>query len=252
MTLLQNIRSLAGPTLLAVSTIVGFGILFPPSAYAGSKGVVELYTSQGCSSCPPADRLAAQLAQDPELVVLTLPVTYWDYLGWKDTFAKKEFTNRQYAYAKLRGDRSVYTPQVVINGFDHTVGSDEKTIKKMLGSRNLPVDVTIAANADDLSIKVAGDSKGREAVVWLALFQSEGTVAIGRGENRNRTVTYTNIVREMRPLGKWTGKEMSVDLPKSEVMKDKITGVAVIVQTKKGKLPAHILGAASWTDKSSS
>src|SRR6185369_13617653 len=96
---------------------------------AEPRGVIELFTSQGCSSCPPADKLAGELARDPSLIVLSLPVDYWDYLGWKDTLALPGHTNRQRAYSKARGDREVYTPQVVVNGVKHVLGSDKTAIE---------------------------------------------------------------------------------------------------------------------------
>src|SRR6476620_6154807 len=105
--------------------IVASAVLTSAAAFAGPRGVIELFTSQGCSSCPPADKLAGELARDPSLIVLSLPVDYWDYLGWKDTLALPGHTNRQRAYSKARGDREVYTPQVVVNGVKHVLGSDK-------------------------------------------------------------------------------------------------------------------------------
>lgn len=220
-------------------------------AHAGAKGVIELYTSQGCSSCPPADELAAEYAQDPNLVVLTLPVTYWDYLGWKDTHAQKEFTIRQYGYAALRGDRSVYTPQVVVNGYDHAVGSSERDINTLVNRGSLPVNIDISLTGADIKIEVEGKSPVSSGTVWMALLQQSGTVSIGRGENRNRKITYTNIVKEMRPLGKWEGEVMTLQFAKPDLMSGDINGLAVILQTKEQNLPAKILGAASWMNKGS-
>ena len=221
------------------------------NAHAGAKGVIELYTSQGCSSCPPADELAGEYAKDPDLVVLTLPVTYWDYLGWKDTFAQKKFTSRQYGYAALRGDRSVYTPQVVVNGYDHAVGSDERDINKLVKRGSLPVNIDISLVGADIKIDVEGKSPVSSGTVWMVLLQQSGTVSIGRGENRNRKITYTNIVKEMRPLGKWEGEAMTLQFAKPDLMSDEVNGLAVILQTKEQNLPAKILGAASWMNKGS-
>lgn len=221
------------------------------SAQAGAKGVIELYTSQGCSSCPPADKLAEKYAEDPDLVVLTLPVTYWDYLGWKDTFAQKKFTNRQYGYAALRGDRSVYTPQVVVNGYDHAVGSNERAINRLVDRGSLPVNIDINQTGGDIKIAVDGSSPLASGTVWMALLQRSGTVSIGRGENRNRKITYTNIVKEMRPLGKWTGDAMNMQFSKRDLMSGDINGFAVILQTKQQNLPAKILGAAAWVNEGS-
>lgn len=226
--------------------VLGASMVAAPSAFAGAKGVVELYTSQGCSSCPPADRLAREYSKNPDLVVLTLPVTYWDYLGWKDTFAKKSFTQRQYGYAALRGDRSVYTPQVVVNGYDHAVGSNPAKIKRLLSGDTLPVAVDISSTSDDVLINVAENSSQDAGTVWIALIKKQGTVAIGRGENRDREITYTNIVREMRPLGEWNGKKMDVKLSKSDIMSGEVDSFAVLLQTKRRGRPSNILGAAIW------
>lgn len=243
-------HSLSSIAVFAVS-LSFIGAMTPSAAHAGAKGVIELYTSQGCSSCPPADKLAAKYAQNPDLVVLTLPVTYWDYLGWKDTYAKKAFTKRQYAYASLRGDRSVYTPQVVVNGYDHAVGSNARQIERLLKSQTLPVGVDIASEGDNIVVEVAERSAGGKASIWIALFQQKGTVAIGRGENRNREITYTNIVKEMRKIGEWSGDRVKMSLSKKDLMKDGANGFAVVVQTQQNGLPATILGASSWLDASS-
>src|SRR6476620_3682028 len=110
---------------LGVCAIIA--IILP--AHAEPRAVVELFTSQGCSSCPPADRILGELAKDPTLIALSLPIDYWDYLGWKDTLADARFSARQKAYSQVRGDREVYTPQVVVNGSAHVVGSDRDGIE---------------------------------------------------------------------------------------------------------------------------
>ena len=104
--------------------VVASALLSSAAMGAEPRAVIELFTSQGCSSCPPADKLAGELAQDPSLLVMSLPIDYWDYLGWKDTLANPGHTKRQRAYSKARGDREVYTPQVVVNGMAHVLGSD--------------------------------------------------------------------------------------------------------------------------------
>src|SRR5580700_11394744 len=98
-------------------------------AHAEPRSVVELFTSQGCSSCPPADKIIGELAKDPSVIALSMPIDYWDYLGWKDTLADARFSARQKAYSQMRGDRKVYTPQVVVNGSAHVVGSDRSGIE---------------------------------------------------------------------------------------------------------------------------
>src|SRR4051794_5128855 len=129
------------------------------AAAAETRAVVELFTSQGCSSCPAADKLLGELVQDPTIVAMSVPIDYWDYLGWKDTLASPAHTARQRAYAKIRGDRQVYTPQVVVNGTLHVLGSDKAAIERAIAtSRRNPapmsVPVTVAAAGDKLTITV--------------------------------------------------------------------------------------------------
>src|SRR5207237_4317300 len=131
--------------------VIASAMLTSAFASAEPRAVIELFTSQGCSSCPPADKLAGELARDPSLVVMSLPIDYWDYLGWKDTLALPGHTNRQRAYARTRGDREVYTPQVVVNGSVHVLGSDKSAIEnaivrtdKQPGTLSLAVALSVA------------------------------------------------------------------------------------------------------------
>ena len=206
--------------------------------------VLELFTSQGCSSCPPADRLAAQLAHDPEFIVLSLPVDYWDRLGWKDTFAKHAFTERQYAYARIRGDGQVYTPQVVVNGAEHANGANRRAIDASAETTTPPrLPVEIKRAGDEIEVTVAGTGSGspRATVVLLPYFGSR-EVAIGRGENANSKMTYTNIVREIVPLGDWSGAAASF---KTKLPSDAgYDGVVVLVQEGTVENPGPILGTA--------
>src|SRR5215213_6002074 len=120
-------------------------------AHAEPRAVVELFTSQGCSSCPPADRIIGELAKDPNVIALSMPIDYWDYLGWKDTLADARFSERQKAYSQMRGDRKVYTPQVVVNGSVHVIGSDRAGIDRAISDTrkadsvmSVPVSMTLA------------------------------------------------------------------------------------------------------------
>src|ERR1700750_688452 len=143
-------RGRSVPLRLLVVAACGL-ILLGDAAAADPRAVVELFTSQGCSSCPPADKLLGELAKDANVIALSLPIDYWDYLGWKDTLADKRFTARQKAYSHMRGDRDVYTPQVVVNGSAHVVGSDRAKIegaidatKKTEGVMSLPVSMSVS------------------------------------------------------------------------------------------------------------
>ena len=229
----------------ALTLFVAFG--FAGSALAGPKAVIELFTSQGCSSCPPADAFLGDLKTRDDVIVLSLPVDYWDYLGWKDTFGKPEHSERQYAYSRARGDRRVYTPQIIVNGGDHYVGSDRTAVKNAFSKTSLPVDVSIKSEDGAIEITIGGaDLRTGHTTVRFITYTSRAEVAIGRGENHGRTITYNNVVRSMRPIGMWKGEAMTVLLPRDEILGDGIDGCAVIVQEDAKGGPGRILGAASW------
>ncbi len=174
-----------------------------------AKVVLELFTSQGCSSCPPADALLESYTKRGDIIALSLPVDYWDRLGWKDTFASSEHTKRQRDYASARGDGQVYTPQV--GGKFHVVGSSRPAIdsaiaaaKTALQESQVPLSVHFEDGA--LVVQVGGAPAGaatQNARLLLAVVQDAGSVSIRRGENANRTVTYYNIVRALKTIGAW-------------------------------------------------
>ncbi len=211
------------PAALLPAIMIALTPLATSSAEAGEiKSVVELYTSQGCSSCPPADALLEDYVKRPDVLALTMPVDYWDYLGWKDTYAKRAFSTRQRLYARKRGDGQVYTPQVVVNGIAHAVGSRPNQITKAIAHTNgklanRRINATLSRRGDDLVIeakKVGAENNAPiESRVWLARIQDKATVKVGRGENGGRELTYFNIVRQMSQVGTWTGKDMMINLP---------------------------------------
>jgi hypothetical protein len=211
------------------------------------RAVIELFTSQGCSSCPPADKLMTELAKDPSLIVLTLPVDYWDYLGWKDTLAHSAFTARQKGYSAMRGDRQVYTPQAVINGAAHAVGSERVSIDKaILMTRTqanvLSVDIRIEKGEGGLKA-VLPAMTGGAGQVWVLTMVKERSVQIGRGENTGRSVTYANVVRGLSRIATWNGEAVSLDIPAAAISSD-AEGVIVLVQAGSDKKPGQIIGAA--------
>ncbi|MFI4960871.1 MAG: DUF1223 domain-containing protein [Hyphomicrobiales bacterium] len=229
----------------------------PLSASAGEpRAVIELFTSQGCSSCPAADKVLGELSRDPTLVTLSLPVDYWDYLGWKDTLALHGHSNRERAYADTRGDREVYTPQVVVNGIVHVLGSDKAAIEQAIeqtrqSAAPLMLPVTIAVTDGKVSVNVsAANVEQRSAEVWLCPITGQAQVAIERGENRGHTLAYTNVVRRWVKLGDWNGKAETFSLPMAELadadfsLRD-IDRVAVIVQSGVAAKPGLMLGAAT-------
>jgi hypothetical protein len=203
-----------------------------------SMTVIELFTSQGCSSCPTADALLESYADRPDVIALTLPVDYWDYLGWKDTLANPKFSARQRAYAKARSDGRVYTPQVVVNGLKHAVGSNAPDIDRAIAVTKSKIEakgvgVTVRSANDHLVIdlEAARDpSKVTEATIWLALISRKVEVQIKRGENHGRTVVYHNVVREWMPVGMWNGAAATVRLAHHAVKQSDAEGCAVIVQ----------------------
>ena len=223
-------------------------------ARAEPRAVIELFTSQGCSSCPAADRLVGEYVQDRSVIAMTLAVDYWDYLGWKDTLALAGHTRRQRAYAGARGDREVYTPQVVVNGAVHALGSDKSAIEKAIRKSREPaaalaLPVTMAVADDRLTVSVPAAADGRahgplQAEVWLCPITRTVSVAIGRGENNGRTVTYSNVVRRWIKLGEWTGKAETFNVPLKDLQTGSIDSAAVVVQTGVASAPKLMLGAA--------
>jgi hypothetical protein len=218
-----------------------------PTARAAEpvRGVVELFTSQGCSSCPPADRYVAELAKDPSLVILSWPVDYWDYIGWKDTFASPAFTARQKAYAAGRRDDQVYTPQAVIDGVAHAVGNDRDRVQEALAaqSKTLSCVITLADRDGKIGIDVAPKaSASGAATLWLLRVLRTANVAIGRGENKGRSVTYTNVVREAVPIGDWSGGAAHFDVARPKLGDGE--ALVVLLQTGTAAKPGAILAAA--------
>lgn len=207
--------------------------------------VVELFTSQGCSSCPPADRLLSTLARDRNKVALTFPVDYWDFIGWKDTLAEPAFTARQKAYAAVRGDAHVYTPQAVIDGLVDAVGSDQAAIeqagatyKGTKGALTIPMRVWETDGV--LHIDIAAGEGAPAGVYVLRIIRSD-TVAIGRGENSGRKVTYTNVVRAMREIGEWNGTAQEFSFTE---LRGNDEGYVVLLQKGALERPGAILAAA--------
>ncbi len=178
------------------------------------RAVLELFTSQGCSSCPPADKLLQEFAKDQTVIALSMPVDYWDYLGWKDTFASPRNSERQRGYAKARGDGAIYTPQVVVNGAVHVNGARKADIENAINetskdANRMHVPVRFWQERNTLNIATGAAEAGkpvREATIWLGVVQSAGEVDIKRGENAGQKLVYTNIVHDLTPIGLWKGQ----------------------------------------------
>jgi hypothetical protein len=232
---------------LALSASTGVGRTDP--AAQRPVGVVELFTSQGCNSCPPADELFAELAADPGIVALAYHVDYWDYLGWKDTLSSKENTERQYEYMRAFNSRSVYTPQAVINGRTHVSGASRSAVDGALSGmaktgEGMLVSVEVGRTDDGVVIDAGEGDLAANAHVVLVFFEPPHTVRIDKGENDGRDLTYWNAVTSVQTAGMWHGRAQRYELPMSEIAKKK-GGCAVLLQSVGPEgLPGPILGAA--------
>ncbi|MEM7747916.1 MAG: DUF1223 domain-containing protein [Pseudomonadota bacterium] len=222
--------------------VIAGGLASAQQAQHPAPTLLELYTSQGCSSCPPADKLIQSYAKRRDIVALSFNVDYWDYLGWKDTLARREYSKRQRTYAMKRGDGEVYTPQIVVNGVTHAVGSMRRRVDRAIsiandgrGKQNVPL--TVTHKNGKLTVSVGGQQPvaiPRSATVWLATVRSKVTVPVKRGENHGRTLTYYNVVDRLTPIGMWSGKQTVIELKDEDVLQGKADNCAVLVQLGKG------------------
>lgn len=224
-------HKLTGARMKLHLAFLSFGLLAASPAFAADKTatrpvVVEYFTSQGCSSCPPADAyLKDDLSERNDVISLAYHVDYWDDLGWKDTFSQHRFTTRQYAYKRALSERGesagrigVYTPQMVVEGKFAAVGSNRAAINRAIDAAqnnlaNVPVTVTHRNGEVHLTVG-ADEAAPTPATLWLVSYMKSAPVTIKRGENTGRTITYVNIVRDMRALGHWEGHSLSLTLPK--------------------------------------
>lgn len=206
--------------------------------------VVELFTSQGCSSCPPADDLLTELAAQPDVLALSFHVDYWDYIGWKDPFAAAQYTERQRDYVAALGLRYVYTPQMVIDGRHNVVGSKRREVAQAVekaAATPPAVEVTLDATDGGRAVLSAGAPPDEAATVWLVTFDDGHDTAVALGENRGRALHNSNVVRELKELGAWSGATETFPLDFAKAKAEGRGGCAVIVQQGRG---GPILGAA--------
>ncbi|HVG52581.1 MAG TPA: DUF1223 domain-containing protein [Xanthobacteraceae bacterium] len=214
------------------------------------RAVIELFTSQGCDSCPPADKLIGRLSKDPAIIALTAAVDYWDYLGWKDTLALAGHGNRQRAYARVRGDRDVFTPQVIVSGSAQALGSDESQIERAIAQsrRNaatLSLPLVLAVKEGKLTVNApAGKSSADRAEIWLCPNAKAIPVTITKGENKGRSIIYHNVVRRWIKLGEWTGVASTWTVPLTDFQTENVDQVAVILQAGTAAAPGTMLAAA--------
>lgn len=233
-----------------ILALAAFAPIMPAGAAASPRPVVvELFTSQGCADCPAADEIIVDLAKRNDVIALTLPITYWDMLGWKDTFATAENTKRQNAYAKAMKRAGVFTPQIVMDGIVEVVGNRRDLVMSALAERmkvqprHQSVDLNIDLSQGRLAISI-GAAKAKEkplATVWVMHTLARGTVDVRLGENKDRTLSYVNVVRELRRAGEWSGQAMKLDLPLEQTPTNE-EGIAVILQSREH---GEVLGAAA-------
>ena len=237
---------LLSSALLSAAVAVSMGAAAAVAGNAKPVTLVELYTSQGCSSCPPAERFSVELNARDDVVVLTLHVNYWDYIGWRDPFASEATTERQRAYGRRLARGMVYTPQMVIDGVHDEVGSDQRGVNRAIAEARkadrLRLDIEVTSDGNDgLLVSLPGGRFDGAATVWLARFDAEQETSVTRGENTGRMLRTVNVVRDLRRIGSWTGAPVDFHLPASLLTAGEggRDGCAIIVQAEG---PGAVLG----------
>jgi hypothetical protein len=214
----------------AAAVLLTCWVVLPTAASGKQPVVVELFTSQGCSSCPPANANLIALSRRSDVLALSFGVTYWDRLGWKDTFARPDYTARQEAYEPKLGRSGPFTPQIVVNGRTDAIGHDLFELQALIDRARPGSGPSLALSATSLTIS-SGPAPSAPADVWLVRYDSRvAEVPVGRGENSGRTLAHTHVVRDLVRLGAWTGREAVLPLAAAP------SGLrtAVLVQLPKG------------------
>jgi hypothetical protein len=244
------VLTLAGPLLVGAAVLGGAALALAPVRAEGGKAsaapvVVELFTSQGCSSCPPADALLTELAKEPGVIALSMHVDYWDYIGWSDPYSSPQITARQQSYAKDLKIRYVYTPQILVDGRVAVVGSRRDSVRSAVAQaalRGKPLDVRLVPDDGGKIIIPAGHAPDGGASVWLAVYDRVHETVVERGENAGRTLRNSNVVRDLVKVGTWTGEAMEIPVDLAAAVAQGRDGCAVIVQQGR---TGPILGAAA-------
>jgi hypothetical protein len=219
----------------------------PPAPPSTHPVVVELFTSQGCSDCPPADAFLTELAKRKDVIALTLPVTYWDMLGWKDTLANDSNTARQKAYAKMMGRSGVYTPQIVVDGEADVVGGRRDQVMAAIAAHQQDkpaIAISIKISPQLVRIAIPADragANGSDATIWVMHTLAHADVKVGEGENKDRELLYTNVVRDLKAIGLWKGDAVKFDLPRAALTSVKHDGMVVVLQRDRN---GRVIGAA--------
>ncbi len=227
--------------LSPLSCLAAGALLCLAAQARAAPAVLELFTSEGCSSCPPAEAYIGELTQRGDVLALTFHVDYWDDLGWRDRFALPSAVQRQRAYAKNLGLSSVYTPQAIVDGHEDFVGSDRASIGKALAHPRSGAAIELSLREGELRIGLAAQQGVSDSEVLLVAYQRTAVSPIARGENAGRTLREYNVVREFRSLGRWQGLKQEYRWRLS-LLPPEATDAAVVVQ---GVGQAPIIGAAS-------
>lgn len=203
------IRKAAALTLLA-------SLFSAESAEAGGPVLIELFTSQGCNSCPPADAYLGDLAKRRDVIALAFHVDYWNYIGWKDPFSDAAWTERQRLYSRSLGTSQVYTPQVVVDGRDHAVGSDRRAVERLIGEAAKRDRPSLAAtrSAEGLSLTIQGQGEGE---IWIVGYDPRHETKVPRGENAGKTLTEFNVVRGVARFDAWRGGALTRTIATDEL-----------------------------------
>ena len=228
------------PLLAAVGTLM---CCVAQAQTESRPAVVELFTSQGCSSCPPADAYIGELAQHKDVLALSFHVDYWDDLGWKDPFSLAVATRRQSIYSVAQERSSLYTPQVVIDGKDEFVGTDRRNIGRALETSRAGVPIAISLRDEDVVVELSAGAQVMPSEVSMIAYLRKAATPIGRGENSGRILEEFNIVRDLRSLGQWKGDAASFRTRRSSLPPD-ATDVAILVQSTSQH---RVIGAATRT-----
>ncbi|MGB7287783.1 MAG: DUF1223 domain-containing protein [Salaquimonas sp.] len=241
------------PTLLFSSALTMAGTASAVE-FTKPKAVVELFTSQGCSSCPPADAALKQMNDNGEILGLALHVDYWDRLGWKDTFASPQNTERQRAYAIPLNVRAIYTPQAIINGRTHVTGSKKVEILNTANSyakqgKGLVIDINLTATTNAINVSIDQSEIAKHATLYAYYFNPASEVAIKRGENAGKKITYSNIVGTVETIGMVGDAGFDTEFSIADIRQKGYKGCALILQAKTADGgPGPILGATVISD----
>jgi hypothetical protein len=223
-----------------LTPIVMIGMCVAANAQS-RPAVIELFTSEGCSSCPPAETLVGALAGRENVLALSYHVDYWDDLGWRDHFALSSSALRQRAYSGAGARSTVYTPEVIVDGREDFLGSDRKGIETAIGGVRTGIPVNVSVGEGEVLVALGGAECLATSDVLVVTYLRKAVASIARGENAGRTLEESNIVRSLQTIGRWSGIAESFHVPLSSLPRD-ATDLAVLVQTPG---PKQIIGAAS-------